>query len=86
MIASAEKTARPSAELTGVSLNPEAHCRSSGPAAPMSMDWIGEDLIAYTRKVWRAELGREVPREEAVEMLLNVKLVAMAFTEAGNGE
>ena len=86
MITPVKEPAKSSVELTGLSLDPEAHCRPSEPAAPMSMDWIGEDLIAYTRKVWRAELGREVPREEAVEMLLNVKLVAMAFLEAGNGE
>ncbi len=50
-----------------------------GATQPLSLRWVTEDLIAYTQRVWAKELGREVSREEAIEMLVNVKLMAEAF-------
>ena len=49
--------------------------------APVAMEtlWITDDLIARTRDVWGRYLRRRVDRGEAIEMLLNVQSLAMAF-------
>jgi hypothetical protein len=60
-------------------LNEERQCDAAGRERPLSLKWISEDLVACTQRVWAKELGREVPRDEAIEMLLNVKLMAEAF-------
>jgi hypothetical protein len=43
---------------------------------------MSEALIARTQDVWGRYLEREVDRDEAVEILLNVKRIAMVFYEA----
>ena len=43
---------------------------------PMSLAWITDDLLRYTREVWSRAYGREVSEEEAIEMLVNVKRLA----------
>ncbi|MCC7203688.1 MAG: hypothetical protein IT441_01295 [Phycisphaeraceae bacterium] len=48
----------------------------------MEAEWITEELIARTRKVWSDYLGRDVPLEEATEILLNVHMIADAFHQA----
>ena len=65
-------------ELTGLSPPPEDH----GPDVPLSLAWISEDLIEETRRVWSKAYGRVVTRNEAVEMLVNVKHVALVFMNA----
>ena len=42
-----------------------------------------EDLIAQTQEAWGDYLGREVDREEAMEILFNVQQIALAFYLAG---
>jgi hypothetical protein len=69
-------------ELTGQSLNPEQQCHAETGPQPLSLKWVTEDLVAYTQAVWIRQLKREVSREEAIEMLANVKLMAEAFHEA----
>ena len=66
-------------ELTGQSLNVEAQCVPAGGDGPLETEWITEDLIARTQEVWGDYLEREVDREEAIEMLLNVQRIALAF-------
>ena len=66
-------------EPTGQSLNVEAQCDLAGGDGPLETEWITEDLIARTQEVWSEYLEREVDREEAIEMLLNVQGVALAF-------
>lgn len=71
-------------ELTGHSLNVEAQCdhrpRDRG---PVETEWIDDGLIARTQEVWGSYLQRDVDREEAIEMLLNVQRLALAFLQAG---
>ena len=43
---------------------------------PLSLAWITDDLLRYTREVWSKAYGREVSEEEAIEMLVNVKRLA----------
>jgi hypothetical protein len=38
-----------------------------------------EELIARTQDAWGDYLGREVDREEAMEILFNVQQIALAF-------
>ena len=49
---------------------------------PRELAWITGDLLDETRSVWSRYLGRPVPEEEAVEMLLNVKRLAEALHDA----
>ncbi len=42
-----------------------------------------EDLIARTQEAWGDYLGREVDREEAMEILFNVQQIALAFYLTG---
>lgn len=76
-------------EPAGQSLNDVAQCEHASGAlgqGPLESEWITEDLIARTRDVWGRYLKREVDREEAVEMLLNVQRIALAFYQAGTEE
>ncbi|MBI1369931.1 MAG: hypothetical protein GC162_14915 [Planctomycetes bacterium] len=50
--------------------------------AAMEAAWINDELIARTQDVWGRHLRRRVNRGEAIEMLLNVQSLAMAFNLA----
>lgn len=59
--------------------------------APTRPPWIDDDLIAVTQRVWSKRLGRAVPEDEAVEMLVNVQrfgeaLRRLAPHEGGDDE
>ena len=69
-------------EPAGQSLNVEAQCDPAGGDGPLETAWISEELIARTQDVWGRYLEREVDREEAIEMLINVKRIAMVFYQA----
>ncbi len=76
-----------SPEPTGQSLNAEAQCdQPSDSTGPLESEWITEDLIARTQEVWGRYLEREIEREEAVEMLLNVQRIALVFYQASMEE
>lgn len=49
----------------------------------MSLSWIEDDLIAYTRDVWGKYLGRPVSEEEAIDMLVNIKQLTRLLLERG---
>jgi len=66
-------------EPTGHSLNVVAQCDQPSGNAPLETEWVTEDLIAYTQEVWGRYLERDVGRDEAIEMLLNVQRIALAF-------
>lgn len=53
--------------------------------APMATEilWITDDLVAMTHDVWSRHIHRRVNRREAVEILLNVQSLAMAFHMSG---
>ncbi len=48
----------------------------------MSLAWITDDLLRYTREVWSRAYGRPVSEDEAIEMLLNVKRLAEVMLKA----
>ena len=49
---------------------------------PLSSRWMTDELIAYTRRVWSTYLGYPVTEAEAIEMLTNVRNVALAIQAA----
>jgi hypothetical protein len=46
---------------------------------PLSEEWITDELVAETRRVWSRHLRRVVTDEEAIEMLINVRHAALAI-------
>jgi len=62
------------ADETPVARRPDAHL-------PLECEWISDELLARTQKVWSDYLGRDVPAEEATEILLNVQRIAHTFHE-----
>ena len=56
---------------------------TSDEPVPMETLWITDDLVAGTQDVWGRHLHRRVSRREAVEILLNVQSLAMAFHMTG---
>ena len=48
----------------------------SGDRRPLSMAWISDELLAETIDVWSENYGRPIGRDEAVEILMNVKRLA----------
>ena len=65
----------------GASLQDDEAIRSSRRA--MSMEWISDELIRDTQRVWSPRYGRDLSEEEAVEILMNVKRLAEALLETG---
>ena len=63
-------------------MNDEAQCPCAGGNGPLESEWITEELVARTQEVWGRYLEREVDRDEAIEMLLNVQRIALAFYQA----
>lgn len=63
------------------------HEESGRPAGsrrrPLSSDWITDELLAETRRVWSRYLGRVVTDDEAIEMLMNVRNAALAILGIG---
>ncbi len=44
--------------------------------------WITQELFAESRWVWSAAYGRELPDEEVIEILLNIRRLAEALLYA----
>lgn len=74
---------RKSRERTGLPRQNVALKSVAKSPRPMSADWITDDLIAETRRVWSGHLGRIVSEDEAIEMLMNVRNAALAIMAAG---
>lgn len=58
--------------------------RTAGPRRrPLSAQWITDELLAETRRVWSWHLRRVVTDDEAIEMLMNVRNAALAILGIG---
>jgi hypothetical protein len=44
--------------------------------------WISQELFAKSRRVWSKAYGRELPDEEVIEILLNIRRLAEALLYA----
>ena len=69
-------------ESTGLLAPGEEHDKGPVGQRPLSAEWITEDLLAHTRKVWSKIYGRVISSNEAVEILMNVKRLAEVLMEA----
>ena len=54
------------------------HGPEPGPVAvrPLSTQWLSDERIAETRRVWSKAYGRVISDDEAVEILMNVRRLA----------
>ena len=48
----------------------------SGSVHPISANWLTEERIAETRRVWSKAYGRVISQQEAIEILNNVRRLA----------
>lgn len=71
-------------DLTGFSAGDEQPCQEPrvDSGRPLSLSWITDDLLRYTREVWSKAYGRPVSEDEAIEMLLNVRRLAELMVKA----
>ena len=71
-------------QLAGLPPRTGHHGRDPGPAAvrQLSMQWMSDELIADTRRVWSAAYGRVLGVDEAVEILTNVRRLAEVWLRA----
>lgn len=48
---------------------------------PLICGWISDDLLLETQEVWSKAYGRPISRDEAIDILENVKQLASALSE-----
>jgi hypothetical protein len=53
---------------------------------PLSMQWMTEERVAETRRVWSKAYGRVISDDEAVEILMNVRRLAEVLLRAEQEE
>ena len=51
-------------------------------ARPLQTQWLSEERIAEARRVWSKAYGRVIDRDEAVEILMNVRRLAEVLCRA----
>jgi len=73
-----------SPQFTGFPPKSRHHGPAPEPAAlrPTAQEWMSDELIADTRRVWSAAYGRVISAEEAVEILNNVRRLADVLVRA----
>ena len=69
-------------ESTGLSAPGEELGQGPAGQRPLSIEWITDELLEQTRKVWSKMYGRVISPNEAVEILMNVKKFAEVIMEA----
>jgi hypothetical protein len=56
-----------------------------GKKSPLSTQWISEELLLETRKLWSKAYKRVISIDEAIEILMNVKQVAEVLVKMQKG-
>ena len=71
-------------ELTGFPAQDEHYGEGPGARspAPLSAAWMTDELIEDTRRIWSNAYGRVVTVEEAMEILMNVRGLALTMVKA----
>ena len=83
---------RLSQELSNVAVQPEnmtgflspdepGLCEPIPIRRPLSLAWVSDELIAETQRLWSARYGREIARDEAIEILVNIRRFAEMLLE-----
>jgi hypothetical protein len=77
-----------SPQLAGFSPESRHHGPEPEPAAlrPKAQEWMSDELIADTRRVWSVAYGRVISTDEAVEILNNVRRFAGVMLRAEREE
>jgi hypothetical protein len=67
--------------------NHNESCDASIPdkITPLSAQWISEELLLETRKLWSKAYKRVISIDEAIEILMNVKQVAEVLVKMQKG-
>lgn len=75
---------RSSSPLAGFSGQLEQHGpeSDSANARPLSQQWLSDERIAETRRVWSKAYGRVISQDEAIEILTNVRRLAEVLFKA----
>jgi hypothetical protein len=73
-----------SPKLAGFPLQTGHHGPEPGNVAerPLSTQWLSDEQIADTRRVWSKAYGRVISEEEAIEILTNVRGLAEILLRA----
>lgn len=74
-----------SAELNQ-SREPRDHGTAPAHNLPLSQAWITDELIAKHQQLWSKRYKRDIPREEAIEIIMNIKRFAEAVLKMDEGE
>ena len=53
---------------------------------PLSTQWLSDERIAETRRVWSKAYGRVISEDDAVEILMNVRRLAEVLLLAEEGK
>jgi len=70
------KTSKTGEDLTGFKPAREEDDPTENRRRTPVSEWVDDELLAYTRRVWSKYHGRVVSTDEALEMLMNVKRLA----------
>ncbi|HOF18342.1 MAG TPA: hypothetical protein PK082_05490 [Phycisphaerae bacterium] len=70
------ETSKMRGELTGFDPPLEEGVTPTNRRRTPASEWIDDELLDYTRRVWSKAYGRVVSTDEALEMLMNVKRLA----------
>lgn len=72
------RSLKPCSDITGLPAPPGHHGDDPGPpdVPPLSLQWLTEDRITVTQRVWSVPYGRPITRDEAIEILGNVRRLA----------
>ena len=73
-----------SPQLTGFPPQSRHHGPVPEPTAarPVGTEWLSDELVADTRRVWSVAYGRVISVDEAVEILNNVRRLADVMLRA----
>jgi hypothetical protein len=69
-------------QLAGLPLETGHHGPGPAAARPLPTEWLSDERIADTRRVWSRAYGRVITDDEAVEILMNVRRLAEILMRA----
>ena len=73
-----------SPHIAGFPLPNDQQCGepASSVTRPLSQQWITEEQISETRRVWSKAYGRVITEDEAIEIMVNVRKLAEVLLRA----
>lgn len=68
------------------SREPRGHGTAPAHKLPLSQAWITDELIEKHQRLWSKRYQRDITREEAIEIIMNIKRFAEAVLKMDQGE